>query len=143
MLVPHRRENPELGDGRRAADEGENALILLAGEAVRGDEVGGDFLPLGGFRLRGPRFGARARWAFYGCLSHGPSPGFHTTGPGQAPRARWEAIASCRLLEVIDEACEQAAAVGRTERGFDVILRMRHQAEHVAPLVEHSGDGVG
>src|SRR5262249_61271153 len=54
-----------------------------------------------------------------------------------------EAGASCRLLEVISYPREQTAPVGRPERRFDVILRMRHHAEHVALVVEHTGDGVG
>src|SRR5262245_13869942 len=54
-----------------------------------------------------------------------------------------EAGALCRLLEVIDQPREQTAPVGRPERGFDVVLRVRHHAEHVALVVEHAGDGVG
>ena len=45
MLVPHRREDAELGEGRHAADQRENALIFVGLEAMRGDELGGD----GGF----------------------------------------------------------------------------------------------
>ena len=42
MLVPHGRENAELGKGRRPADEGEDALIFVRLQAMRGDEIGGD-----------------------------------------------------------------------------------------------------
>src|SRR5712691_13342130 len=51
--------------------------------------------------------------------------------------------ALCRLLEMIDQPREQTAPIRRSERRFDVVLRVRHHAEHVAPLVEHAGDGVG
>ena len=43
VLVPHGREDAELGEGRRAADEVEEALILLRLEAVLGNQLGGDF----------------------------------------------------------------------------------------------------
>jgi hypothetical protein len=43
VLVPHGREDAELGEGRRASDEREEALILLRLEAVLGDQLGGDF----------------------------------------------------------------------------------------------------
>ena len=42
MLVPHRREDAELGEGRLAADQVEDALVLVGLEAVLGDEFGGD-----------------------------------------------------------------------------------------------------
>src|SRR3954471_10479239 len=45
------------------------------------------------------------------------------------------AARSGRLLEMINEAREQPAPVGRAHGCFHVILRMRHQAEHVAALV--------
>jgi len=43
VLVPHCRENAEFGEGRRAADERQNALILLGLEAVSSGDLGGDF----------------------------------------------------------------------------------------------------
>ena len=43
VLVPHRREDAELGDGRLAADQLENALVFVGLEAVLGDQLGGDF----------------------------------------------------------------------------------------------------
>jgi hypothetical protein len=49
MLVPHRRENAELGECRSAADESENAFIFVRLQAMRGNEIGGDV----GFRNRG------------------------------------------------------------------------------------------
>ena len=39
MLVPHRREDAELGDRRLAADQVEDALILVGLEAVFGDKL--------------------------------------------------------------------------------------------------------
>ena len=43
MLVPHRREDAELGEGRRAADQSRRgALIFVRLEAVLGDEFRGD-----------------------------------------------------------------------------------------------------
>jgi hypothetical protein len=38
VLVPHRREDAELGEARGAADQAENALVLVRLEAVFGDE---------------------------------------------------------------------------------------------------------
>ena len=43
MLVPHRRENAELGECRRAADERKDALVFVRLQAMRGNELGGDF----------------------------------------------------------------------------------------------------
>src|ERR1700682_3674807 len=43
MLVPHRRENAELGESRCAADEGEEARIFVRLQAMRGNEFRGDF----------------------------------------------------------------------------------------------------
>jgi hypothetical protein len=42
MLVPHRREDAELGEARLPADQIEDALILLRLQAMLGDELGGD-----------------------------------------------------------------------------------------------------
>src|SRR5271168_4062854 len=53
-----------------------------------------------------------------------------------------ESAKSRRQLEVIHKPREQAAAVGSPDRRFDVVLRMRHHAEHVAALVDDAGDGV-
>ena len=51
MLVPHRRENAEFGECRRAADEREDARIFVRLQAMRGNEFGGDF----GFKSCGHR----------------------------------------------------------------------------------------
>ena len=45
MLVPHGREDAELGERRLAADQLEDALVFVGLEPVLGDEFGGD----GGF----------------------------------------------------------------------------------------------
>src|SRR4029079_5347372 len=42
MLVPHRRENPKLGETRLAADQIENALIFVRLQAVLGHQRGRD-----------------------------------------------------------------------------------------------------
>ena len=42
VLVPHGREDAELGDARLAANELEDALIFVRLQPVSGDEVGGD-----------------------------------------------------------------------------------------------------
>src|SRR2546423_7067550 len=42
MLVPHRREDAELGDGRLAADQLENALVFVGLETMLGDQLGSD-----------------------------------------------------------------------------------------------------
>src|SRR5688572_3820597 len=60
-------------------------------------------------------------------------------------RCAWKfRLAPCsrRLPEMIGQAGEQAAADGRPDRGFDVVFRMRHHAEHVAALVDDAGDGI-
>src|SRR5262249_8420278 len=49
----------------------------------------------------------------------------------------------CRLLEVIGKSSEQAAPIGRTERRFYVVFRVRHHAEHFAVVVEHARNGIG
>ena len=51
--------------------------------------------------------------------------------------------ASGRPVERLDQPGKKSAAVGRADRGFHMVLRMRHHAEHIAPVVEHAGDGVG
>ncbi len=43
MLVPHRREDAELGQGRRAADQVEDAVVFVGLQPVGGDHRGGDF----------------------------------------------------------------------------------------------------
>ena len=43
VLVPHRREDAELGEGRLAPDQLQDALVFVRLEAVAGDEVGRDF----------------------------------------------------------------------------------------------------
>jgi hypothetical protein len=42
MLVPHRREDAELGESRLAADQMQDALILVGLEAMFGHELRGD-----------------------------------------------------------------------------------------------------
>src|SRR5829696_1951568 len=42
VLVPHRRDDAELGQGRRAADEADETLVLVGLEAVLLDEFGRD-----------------------------------------------------------------------------------------------------
>src|SRR5476651_1841890 len=48
-----------------------------------------------------------------------------------------------RPVQRLDQPREQPAPVGDAERRFHVILRVRHHAEHVAALVDDTGDGVG
>jgi len=47
-----------------------------------------------------------------------------------------------RLLQMRNEACEQAAPVGAAHDVFDVVFRMRHHAEHIAALADDAGDGM-
>src|SRR3954469_3363799 len=49
---------------------------------------------------------------------------------------------SCGLREMGDQPGQQPAPVGAADRVFDVVLGVRHQAEHVELLVEHAGDGI-
>src|SRR5712675_2112211 len=42
VLVPHRRENPELGETRHPPNQLEDALIFVRLQPVAGDEFGGD-----------------------------------------------------------------------------------------------------
>ena len=42
MLVPHRRENAELGAARHPADELDDALVFVGLQAVFGDDFRGD-----------------------------------------------------------------------------------------------------
>ena len=44
---------------------------------------------------------------------------------------------------MLGEAGEQTAPVGAAHGGFDVVLGMRHHAEHIAALVEDAGDRIG
>src|SRR5580704_12625224 len=44
--------------------------------------------------------------------------------------------------ERANEPREETATVGTAHRGFDMVFRMRHHAEHVAALVDDAGDGV-
>ena len=50
MLVPHSRENAELGKRRRTADEGKDARIFVRLQAMRGGELGGGFGFSGGWQ---------------------------------------------------------------------------------------------
>ena len=59
VLVPHGREDAELGEGRRAADQLQDALVFVGLQAVRGDQGGRDFCSLGGFRFVAPSSWAR------------------------------------------------------------------------------------
>ena len=68
VLVPHRREDAELGEARLAADQLEDALILVRLEAVLGDQRGGD----GGFVGNHRRYVTCAGRQF-----HPPAPGIH------------------------------------------------------------------
>ncbi len=74
MLVPHGRDDAELGEAGRAADEAEEALVLLRLQAMGLDEIGRD----GGFgerrrRGHGPRF-SRGRLSGKPGSSAYPSP---------------------------------------------------------------------
>ena len=40
MLVPHRRDDAELGEGRLPADERNEALVFVGLDPVGGDELG-------------------------------------------------------------------------------------------------------
>ena len=42
MLVPHRREDAELGEGRDPPDQLQDSLIFVGLEPVSGDEFRGD-----------------------------------------------------------------------------------------------------
>jgi hypothetical protein len=42
MLVPHGREDAELGEGRLTPDDLEDALVFVRAEPVGGDQVVGD-----------------------------------------------------------------------------------------------------
>src|SRR6478736_10554876 len=64
-------------------------------------------------------------------------------GSVRAPQPAPEYAVSGNLGKMLRQSGEQAAAVGRTDRRLDVILRMRHQAEHIAPLVQDARDRVG
>src|SRR5215469_10602 len=100
MLVPHRREDAELGERRLTPDQGKNALVLGRREAMLGDELrrdpgfaGHGRLPLSGAglsdgstgsnmqvgRVGGSRHAARAKWE---------------TSPANKPRPSLEPIAS-------------------------------------------------
>ena len=223
VLVPHRREDAELGERRLAADQLANALVFVGLEAVRGDQRRRDldfdaWRPrfsrhlashgvlagirgwcLGGWYLGGPGLGRRfpavadlgsaffvadlretgffrSLLAWHGALGlasrrfrrafdlfadfamglnviAGRGPAIRqfdaSTADGLAgSRGQVHPICNAarvlrRLREMIDQPGEQAAPVGRADRRLDVILRMRHQAEHVAAVVEDAGDGIG
>src|SRR4029078_8673182 len=57
------------------------------------------------------------------------------SAPRPAKRSR-------RLPEMVQQSGEQPAPVGTTERRFDMVLRVRHHAQHVAAFVDDAGDGV-
>ena len=100
VLVPHRREDAELGDRRLAADQLQDALVLVGLEAVLGNQLGRD-----------GRF-VRNHVSVMPLARNGDQPG------------------------------EQPAPVGAADRSFDMVLRMRHQAEHIELFVEHAGDRI-
>src|SRR5690606_14707010 len=98
MLVPHRREDAKLGEGRNPADDLKDALIFVGLQPVRGNQVLGDrwflhLVPRGiadaasfrgkGGRRKGPRQAAagnisaprRGRPASGAAASLGPGPG--------------------------------------------------------------------
>src|SRR4051794_3122480 len=50
--------------------------------------------------------------------------------------------ASRRLREMCDQPGEQPAPVRAADSGFHMVFRMRHQAEHIQLLVEHTGDRI-
>ncbi len=77
VLVPHRREDAEFGQRRRAADEVEDALVLVRLQPVRGDQRVGD---LGLAGLEGVRHGGSARLWRSLC-----------TGPGGEAKGREDA----------------------------------------------------
>ena len=56
VLVPHRREDAELGEGRRAADQLEDARVFVGLEAVLGNQLGGDRRLCGIMRQRAVTF---------------------------------------------------------------------------------------
>ena len=114
VLVPHRRENAELGDRGFAADEIEDALILVGLEPMRGDQLRRDLgFPLGSLAGRDGRgiclpglggFGAGASLACpgrrFGC--HGPSNvlAAQMSWPGATPQVgfteMWRSICETR-----------------------------------------------
>src|SRR5689334_2205356 len=48
--------------------------------------------------------------------------------------------ASCSLREMCDQPGEHPAPISAADRVLDVVLGVRHQAEHIELLVEHAGD---
>src|SRR5262249_25577914 len=44
---------------------------------------------------------------------------------------------------MVHQAGEQAASIGRADRGFHVVLRVWHHAEHITAVVENARDRVG
>src|SRR6266446_4421302 len=90
MLVPHRRENAELGDGRLAADERADALVLLRGQPMGGNERRTDFRAFGRLArlwLRGGRLVAGTRRTFYVPPHHRPRSGSFLVGARPTPRS--------------------------------------------------------
>ena len=71
VLVPHRREDAELGEARRAADEFFEARVLVRLEAVLGDQLGRDGRFVGGHGLD----------AFYITVMAGLVPAIHVSRP--------------------------------------------------------------
>src|SRR5215210_5451217 len=49
-------------------------------------------------------------------------------------------LRSGRLRQMIHQAGKKSTTVGAAERGLDVVLRVRHESEHVAALVGDAGD---
>ena len=146
VLVPHRRENAELGDRRLAADQLQNALVFLGLEAVLGDQRGSDCRFVGDHAsgdASSPLFrgDGRAAKRFYP-----PCPQLirdirvagaklkrrHDLSRRSRSRQRKFNGRHAACAKCATSPGEQPAPVGAADRGFDVVFRMRHQAEHVA-----------
>src|SRR5271157_2253751 len=61
VLVPHRRENAELGEGRHPPDQLQDPLILVRLQPVGGHEFGGDLRFVAAHMSSGPA-GAMSRF---------------------------------------------------------------------------------
>ena len=104
VLVPHRREDAELGQRRLAADQVEDALILVGLEPVLGDQFGGDF----GFV--GSRLPCDLRRSASACR---PSLGETAGGRFSVTSIRRGQNEALRgLLQMLDQPREQPAPVG-------------------------------
>jgi hypothetical protein len=109
VLVPHRREDAELGELRRTADQRLQAIVFVRLEAVGGDQRGGD---LGRLCLR--RFSC--------CFGHGSKMSL----PGMT-RLRAEAPAAD--LTAVDTSAGEGPAIAARKRPQE----MRRQGARVKP----------